>query len=135
MQWFEQDGAKSMLFGVLVNLSVSNARRWVNQHAVGCSTISTSESHKTRTAAQRLYSRYGLHCAFAMSANGLVRPIHNGPRPKAAIWNVEERISQVIWGKILEIVNKIHEEASGARPSSRASAARLKAGGTPLSGT
>jgi hypothetical protein len=55
-----------------------------------------------------------------MSANGLVRPIHNGPRPKTAIWNVEERISQVISGKILEIVNRIHEELSGARLSSRA---------------
>jgi hypothetical protein len=124
-----------MSFGVLVNLRVSNARRWVHQGAVGRSAINTLESHKTRTAAQRFYTCYGLHCTLAMSANGLVRPIHSGPQPKAAIWNVEERISQVIWGKILEIVNKIHEEASGARPSSRASAARLKAGGTPLSGT
>jgi hypothetical protein len=52
----------------------------VDQDAVSCPTIRTSECDKTGTAANRFYGGHRLHPVLTLSANSLVRPMHGLPR-------------------------------------------------------
>jgi hypothetical protein len=67
--------------------AVANSFR-LDQDAVCHSALRALECDKTRTSGKRVYRCDRLHCALALSANSLVRPLHGRP-PSRSLLDVE----------------------------------------------